>query len=314
MGNRRPPHIPKLASRLFLIGAVSGIVTLLIATVASASVPTSSGIIYGCFNKNSHLLRILNPAKGTCHSTENKLAWSQRGPMGPRGTRGKPGPQGPQGPIGLTGAMGLTGPIGPQGQSGPQGPVGPVGPIGPAGARGPQGPQGSQGPQGNPGPPGPAGSPGLVWRGAWSSGTHYNVNDAVSYNGSSWISRSPNVSQTPSTSNGNWNLLALAGSPGGPPSPSPSLFAVVNSNGTLNHGSNVSVTGNPSNGNYEVTFNQDVSKCAYAATLGQSSGGFAVGFISATRDATDVRTVDVRTIATNGTTQTDEPFHLIVSC
>src|SRR4029077_12753633 len=39
---------------------------------------------------------------------------------------------------------------------------------------------------GHQGIPGPAGEPGVTWRGAWSSSSAYAVNDAVTYNGSSY--------------------------------------------------------------------------------------------------------------------------------
>src|SRR4029077_12919280 len=39
---------------------------------------------------------------------------------------------------------------------------------------------------GHQGIPGPAGEPGVTWTGAWSSSSAYAVNDAVTYNGSSY--------------------------------------------------------------------------------------------------------------------------------
>lgn len=52
----------------------------------------------------------------------------------------------------------------------------------------------------------------LVWRGAWNSGTVYAISDAVSYNGSSYISVTSNLNSTPPSAN--WNLLAQQGSTG----------------------------------------------------------------------------------------------------
>jgi len=88
-----------------------------------------------------------------------------------------------------------------------KGPQGPSGPQGPAGAQGPQGPQGAQGPAG------PSGG-GIHWLGAWSAGTNYVSSDAVSYNGSSWLSVASNSSSAPSTGNPAWNLLAQQGAAG----------------------------------------------------------------------------------------------------
>jgi hypothetical protein len=70
----------------------------------------------------------------------------------------------------------LTGLQGPQGEQGIQGPTGDTGA---------QGPQGIQGVQGDTGPAGA----GVQWRGEWSSSTTYIQNDAVAYQGSSYISK-----------------------------------------------------------------------------------------------------------------------------
>ncbi|MGD1097384.1 MAG: DNRLRE domain-containing protein, partial [Bryobacteraceae bacterium] len=85
------------------------------------------------------------------------------------------GPAGPQGPIGLTG---------PTGASGPAGTAGATGPAGPAGAAGVQGPAGPAGPQGSPGNSGAS----FNFRGAYSATAAYNVNDVVTFNGSSYVS------------------------------------------------------------------------------------------------------------------------------
>jgi hypothetical protein len=79
---------------------------------------------------------------------------------------------------------------------------GPIGPVGP------QGPQGIQGPVG---PTGPVGPPGMNWKGAWASGT-YALNDAVQYQGSSYISTAAGNTQTPPTAP--WSLFASKGDPG----------------------------------------------------------------------------------------------------
>src|SRR6185437_5378396 len=89
-----------------------------------------------------------------------------------QGLQGLQGLQGIQGVPGATGATGATGSAGPQGIQGIQGPIGPAGPTGPTGAVGAAGPQG----------------PPVSFQGAWSSATAYAVGDAVSFNGSSYIS------------------------------------------------------------------------------------------------------------------------------
>src|ERR1043166_8886138 len=107
---------------------------------------------------------------------------------------------------------GATGAAGPAGADGAQGPQGPQGPQGVAGAQGPQGPAGADGAAGAQGPTGPAG---MVWRQAWDSGTNYSVNDAVQYNGASYISIQAGIGQTPDTIGSTfWSLLADKGATG----------------------------------------------------------------------------------------------------
>jgi hypothetical protein len=147
-------------------------------------------------------------------------AQGPQGPAGPTGATGATGPQGPQGPTGQTGATGPTGPQGQIGPQGPQGPAGQTGPAGPIGATGPQGPVGNtgqQGPQGVPGalglpgPQGPAGPVGISNRGSWVPTTQYQINDSVSFDGSSWIALATNINSQPNSQNVNWQLLAAEG-------------------------------------------------------------------------------------------------------
>jgi len=100
-----------------------------------------------------------------------------------------------QGPAGATGA---TGPQGPEGPTGDAGPMGPMGLSGATGATGPQGPAG------------------LNWQSVpWTAGTPYNLNDAVNYNGSSYVSLQANNTAEPDLTVGtSWSLLAQAGANG----------------------------------------------------------------------------------------------------
>lgn len=102
---------------------------------------------------------------------------------------------------------------GPQGPEGPQGAEGPQGPAGATGATGPAGPTGATGPEGPTGPTGPQGDPGLVWLGAWDSGTSYEVDDAVENNGSSYICTAAHSNQEPPNAS-YWDLLAEKGDTG----------------------------------------------------------------------------------------------------
>jgi uncharacterized protein (TIGR03437 family) len=156
------------------------------------------------------------------------------GPQGPTGTAGASGvtgATGPTGPAGPTGAAGATGPAGPQGPTGatgatgaagPTGPAGPTGAAGATGPAGPQGPTGATGATGATGPTGPTGPVGLTWQQTWSGMTTYTQNDAVQFNGTSYISlQSNNTDHEPDTSPTYWDTLAQAGAAGatGPTGP-----------------------------------------------------------------------------------------------
>lgn len=98
------------------------------------------------------------------------------------------------------------------------GPEGPAGAPGAAGATGPSGPQGPAGPKGNTGDTGPqgaAGPRGLSWQGPWSVSTAYAKDDAVSYNGSSYVaSGTASAGLVPGTAPV-WQLLAQKGAGSG---------------------------------------------------------------------------------------------------
>jgi hypothetical protein len=144
------------------------------------------------------------------------------GPAGPPGPEGPAGPQGPQGPQGLKGDTGATGAVGPQGPqglkgdtgaTGATGPQGPKGDTGATGAVGPQGPQGTPGTQGPIGPPGPQGLKGLNWQGAWDVTVNYVIDDAVSYDGSSWRAKRAN-NNVPPLEGDDWTIIAKKGDAG----------------------------------------------------------------------------------------------------
>ena len=136
------------------------------------------------------------------------LAGIMTGVIGPPGPAGPVGPQGPAGPAG---APGVNGSDGSDGSPGPAGPQGPAGLAGPAGLQGPIGLTGLQGPIGL---TGPSGAAGLTWMGTWSNATAYAPNDAVQYNGSSYISIQAGTNHTPDVSPTFWSLLAQTGATG----------------------------------------------------------------------------------------------------
>ena len=121
---------------------------------------------------------------------------------------GGTGATGPTGATGATGATG-TGATGPTGADGAPGATGATGPGG-AGSVGPTGPTGATG-------------TGVNWQSApWAAGTTYNLDDAVFYNGSSYVSlQASNIGQEPDTSASFWTLMAQQGAAGatGPAGP-----------------------------------------------------------------------------------------------
>jgi hypothetical protein len=168
----------------------------------------------------------INPTVPTITSPDmDPLNWAllasqgAPGPQGPVGATGSAGSTGSQGPSGSTGAQGIQGIAGSPGPTGAQGPAGVQGPIGPQGPQGAPGIQGTQGTQGIPGAVGPAG---LNWRGQWVSGTIYEINDAVGYNGASYFClAATNGITTPDLDTYYWALLASQGAEGpqGPQGP-----------------------------------------------------------------------------------------------
>jgi hypothetical protein len=81
------------------------------------------------------------------------------------------------------------------------------------GDTGPQGPAGPAGPTGNTGPAGPIGA-GIVNRGTWSSATAYVANDAVSYRGAFWASKTSHTNQEPTITNTtHWQQLSRGVNP-----------------------------------------------------------------------------------------------------
>jgi hypothetical protein len=76
---------------LVVVGAL-----LVAGGIAYATIPDSSGVIHGCYQKNQGGLRIIDTDKAqTCSSSETPLNWSQTGPQGQQGQQGPPGPTGP---------------------------------------------------------------------------------------------------------------------------------------------------------------------------------------------------------------------------
>jgi hypothetical protein len=180
------------------------------------------------------------------------------GPPGSTGPLGVTGTTGPAGPIGTTGATGLAGisfqntynsttnygqndavtylgstyislTTSNAGNTPDQSPTywavlalqGLAGTSGAIGATGPQGTNGSPGLAGTAGAPGvsgPAGPVGMTFHGAWNAGVGYAINDAVAFDGATYIALSNSTSLRPDLNLQVWMLIANAGSvgPSGP--------------------------------------------------------------------------------------------------
>jgi len=148
----------RLAAGKLSLGALGGgLLVVLAGGVAVASIPDSTGVIYGCYTKSTGTIRIIDRSVTNCKTGETSISWNQAGVQGPTGSQGPQGAQGPQGPQGDTGAAGSQGSQGPQG---PQGDTGATGATGATGSTGAQGPQGATGATGATGPAGPAGAAG----------------------------------------------------------------------------------------------------------------------------------------------------------
>lgn len=109
--------------------------------------------------------------------------------------KGDQGDTGPQGDQGIQGEQGIQGIQGIQGDTGATGSTGATGATGPTGATGATGPEG------------------LVWKGTWSGATAYIVDDAVTYNGTSYMCTSGHTNQAPPNAS-YWDVLALKGTDG----------------------------------------------------------------------------------------------------
>jgi hypothetical protein len=157
--------------RLILLAGAAFVTT---AGVAFATIPGSTGVINGCYEKRTGILRVIDTEAGKrCLAFETAISWNQKGEKGEAGVAGAPGTQGSQGPAGPQGAdglQGLRGEQGPKGDPGEQGAQGLPG-QGVQGERGPQGPQGEQGVQGIQGERGPQGPAGPAGTAQWTDGT-----------------------------------------------------------------------------------------------------------------------------------------------
>lgn len=96
----------RLRSRGTWLGGL--VVVGLILATAGAVTAQSTGVITGCVQNKTGLLKVIT--SGTCNpQTETVLTWNAQGVPGPQGEQGPQGPQGEQGPQGPQGPAGVSG-------------------------------------------------------------------------------------------------------------------------------------------------------------------------------------------------------------
>ena len=92
------------------------------------------------------------------------------------------------------------------------------------------------------------------------------------------------------------------------------VWGVIDSNGSLVRGAGVTSTSRPSAGAYHIVFNQDVTGCAYLATLGRigaqvaQPGEIGTGGLPGTPNGVWVRTRD------SAGNVSDRSFHIAIAC
>ena len=197
-------------------------------------------------------------------------------PAGARGAQGLPGARGAAGGTGPAGARGAAGDTGPAGATGPQGAKGDPCPPSDLLCRGPKGDTGATGAAGPQGAKGDTGATGAA---------------------------------------GPQGLKGDKGDPGTNGAPATALWAVVGLDGTLARGSHVVSTSRLPGltAVYRVTFDRDVSNCAFLAGTGGTRFEAPSGEVSATRSSDNVNSVIVVRYNSAGA-QFEQPFHLAVFC
>src|SRR5438105_13527407 len=77
-----------LHSRPMIALASATTAVLVVGGVARATIPSSNGVIHGCFKPTGGDLRVINADNGkVCASNDKPLDWNQTGPPGPPATK-----------------------------------------------------------------------------------------------------------------------------------------------------------------------------------------------------------------------------------
>jgi hypothetical protein len=102
--------------------------------------------------------------------------------------------------------------------------------------------------------------------------------------------------------------------PAGPAGAVTRLWAVVNGSGSIARGAGTTSAGRLGAGVYEVVFGQNVTNCAFVASVGDSAETTGTnGAATVTRRAGNVNAVRIET-RTLGNALADRGFHVIVVC
>jgi hypothetical protein len=93
--------------RWVLVGSAIGLSLGMIATLAYAAIPATSGVISACVSRaglnGQHILTLLDVSqRSACDNGQSLLTWNQTGPQGPKGDTGAQGPKGDTGAAGAT--------------------------------------------------------------------------------------------------------------------------------------------------------------------------------------------------------------------
>lgn len=100
------PQVTQVLRRHMYVAVMVAALVVVGGGFAYASIPGPDGVISGCRNKSTGVLRVIDRDAGVrCRASERALDWNQVGPQGPPGQEGAQGAAGVQGPPGIVNAI-----------------------------------------------------------------------------------------------------------------------------------------------------------------------------------------------------------------
>jgi hypothetical protein len=90
-------NIATAALRRLSVLALAATLAVVVASVASAAIPSANGTINACYDKQTGQARIVDPATNlpkNCTQKEAPVSWNVQGPAGPAGAAGQDGVSG----------------------------------------------------------------------------------------------------------------------------------------------------------------------------------------------------------------------------